>query len=225
MLIQSFLMVVGTITMLVVLSVRLSLIVVIFLAIMFVLLSSADGAAGNIFRSSRSILDGSTALWKRWWPDRRLKRYLTMSRRILRSFAAEMRSCAGRRPARSAIRSMMVPTIVSLSYANYAVSACVGRSFYHCRTFRHRQPGILSCLCASECDAAESVYKPRSTLFWQRFPVQKRIFEMMDEPAEIDEGTVTMCPVYTSGDGTVAKRTATPDSLPGRCHKRRPSVL
>lgn len=89
---------------------------------------------------------------------------------------------------------MMVPSIVSLSYANYAVSACVGGLF------------VLSGLMDLGGLSAYLVYVRQSAMPLNQFTHQvnfllaalsgaERIFEMMDEAPEIDEGTVTLCNV------------------------------
>ena len=56
-----------------------------------------EGGAGSILSSSRNTWEASTALWRKWWPDRRWKRFLTMRIRILRSFAAATKR-SGQRP-------------------------------------------------------------------------------------------------------------------------------
>src|SRR5699024_9242215 len=95
---------------------------------------------------------------------------------------------------------MMVPSIVSLSYANYAVSACAG--------------GLLAIAGMMDLGslAAYLVYVRQSAMPLNQFTQQvnfilsalagaERIFEMMHEEPEIDEGTVTLVPVEISGEG------------------------
>ena len=89
---------------------------------------------------------------------------------------------------------MMVPTIVSLSYFNYAISACVGGMF------------VLSGLMDLGSLASYLVYVRQSAMPMNQFTQQinfllaalsgaERIFEMMDEEPEIDEGNITLCHV------------------------------
>ena len=95
---------------------------------------------------------------------------------------------------------MMVPTIVSLSYFNYAVSACVGGMF------------VLSGLMDLGSLASYLVYVRQSAMPMNQFTQQinfllaalsgaERIFEMMDEEPEPDEGDVTLT---EAADGTLA---------------------
>ena len=87
---------------------------------------------------------------------------------------------------------MMVPTNVSLSFVNYAVSACAGGLF------------TLSGLLDIGSLSAYLVYVRQSAMPLNQFTQQvnfllaalsgaERIFEMMEEEPEIDEGTVTLC--------------------------------
>ena len=94
----------------------------------------------------------------------------------------------------------MVPTIVTLSYFNYAVSACVGGLM----TIK----GLLDLGSLS----AYLVYVRQSAMPLNQFTQQvnfllsalsgaERIFEMMDEEPEIDEGNVTLCNAVRTPDG------------------------
>ena len=95
----------------------------------------------------------------------------------------------------------MVPTIVSLSYVNYAVSACVGGLF------------TLMGLLDIGSLASYLVYVRQSAMPLNQFTQQvnfllaalsgaERIFEMMEEEPEEDLGKVTLCRVREE-DGTL----------------------
>ena len=204
MLIQSFLMVVGTITMLVVLSVRLSLIVVIFLAIMFAFIKFSGRRSRKYFQKQQEYLGRINGFVEEMVAGQKVEKVFNHEQEDFEEFCRRNEEL--RRASTSAVSysSMMVPTIVSLSYANYAVSACVGGLF------------TIAGLLDIGSLASYLVYVRQSAMPLNQFTNQinfilaalsgaERIFEMMDEPAEIDEGTVTMCPVYTAGDGTMAE--------------------
>lgn len=89
---------------------------------------------------------------------------------------------------------MMIPTIVSLSYVNYAVSACIGGLF---TLFGMLDIGSL---------ASYLVYVRQSAMPLNQFTQQinfilsalsgaERIFNVLEEKVEIDEGKVTLCNV------------------------------
>lgn len=95
---------------------------------------------------------------------------------------------------------MTVPTIVALSYVNYALSACVGGLF------------VLSGLTDLGTLASYLVYVRQSAMPMNQFTQQinfllaalsgaERIFDMMNEIQELDEGTVTLCNVRRNDQG------------------------
>ena len=99
---------------------------------------------------------------------------------------------------------MMVPTIVSLSFVNYAVSACVGGLF------------ALSGLLDIGSLSSYLVYVRQSAMPLNQFTQQinfilaalsgaERIFDLMDEKPEEDGGTVTLCRVTRGADGALAE--------------------
>ena len=77
MLIQSFLMLVGTISMMLVLSVRLTLIVVVFLLLMAAFIKFNGSRSENILQGSRRRSGRLTDSWKRWRLVRRWRKYST----------------------------------------------------------------------------------------------------------------------------------------------------
>ena len=98
----------------------------------------------------------------------------------------------------------MVPVVVSISYLNYAVSACVGGLF------------ALAGLMDIGSLASYLVYVRQSAMPINQCTQQvnfilaalsgaERIFEMMDEESEVDEGTVTLCRVEEKPDGSLCE--------------------
>ncbi len=99
---------------------------------------------------------------------------------------------------------MTIPTIVSLSYVNYAVSACVGGLF------------AMAGLTDLGTVASYLVYVRQSAMPMNQFTQQinfllaalsgaERIFEMMNEQPEVDEGRVTLCNVRENDDGSLTE--------------------
>ena len=99
---------------------------------------------------------------------------------------------------------MTIPTIVALSYFNYAISACVGGLF------------TLAGLINLGTLASYLVFVRQSAMPMNQFTLQinallvalasaERIFDMMEEEPELDEGTVTLCKVKINNDGTLTE--------------------
>ena len=97
---------------------------------------------------------------------------------------------------------MLVPVNVSMSYFNYGVSAAAGGIF---ALTGHMDLGTL---------ASYLVYVRQSAMPLNQFTNQfhfllaalsgaERIFDLMEQEPEIDEGTVTLCPVEVRMDGSL----------------------
>ncbi|MBB5265064.1 ATP-binding cassette subfamily B protein [Catenibacillus scindens] len=202
MLIQSFLMIVGTITMLLVLSIRLSVIVIVFMILMFIMIQFSGKRSRKYFTRQQEQLGSINGFVEEMVAGQKVEKVFNHEKADFEEFCK--RNEALRKASTSALSysSMMVPSVVSLSYANYAVSACVGGLFTLAGMF---DLGSL---------ASYLVYVRQSAMPLNQFTNQinfllaalsgaERIFEMMEEPEEVDEGKVTLCNVNFKPDGSV----------------------
>ncbi len=205
MLIQSFIMLTGTITMLMVLNVRLSLIVVAFLGLMALFIRWNGKRSRRYFNEQQSTLGGINGFVEEMVSGQKVEKVFNHEDQDFDEFCR--RNEALRKASTKALSySMMtIPTIVSLSYFNYAVSACVGGLF------------VLGGLMDIGGLSAYLVYVRQSAMPMNRFTQQvnfllaalsgaERIFEMMEERPEIDEGAVTLSNVEQDADGTYRER-------------------
>ena len=128
MLIQSFLMLAGTITMMLVLSVRLTLIVVVFLLLMAAFIKF-NGSRSRKYFTSQEEIGKINGFVEEMAAGQKVEKVFNHEKADFKKFC-EMNENL-RRESTNALTfaGMMVPTIVSLSFVNYAVSACVGGLF------------------------------------------------------------------------------------------------
>ena len=186
MMIQSFITITGTLTMLLILSLKLSLIVMVFLALMILFIRFNGRRSKKYFVQQQKYLGSINGF------DHEAQDYEEFCRRneAFRAAATKALSYSG----------MTVPTIVSLSYINYALSACVGGLF------------ALAGLTDLGTLASYLVYVRQSAMPMNQFTQQinfllaalsgaERIFDMMNEGQESDEGSVTLCNVAVDGNG------------------------
>ena len=199
-LIQSFIVVSGTIIMLVVLNLRLSLIVIAFLLLMFLFIQYNGKRSRKYFIEQQKYLGSINGFVEEMVAGAKVEKIFNHEEQDFAEFCRrneELRQSATKAMSYS---GMMVPTIVSLSYFNYAVSACVGGMF------------VLSGLMDLGSLASYLVYVRQSAMPMNQFTQQinfllaalsgaERIFEMMDEEPEPDEGDVTLT---EAADGTLA---------------------
>lgn len=199
-LIQSFIVVSGTIIMLVVLNVRLSLIVIAFLLLMFLFIQYNGKRSRKYFIEQQKYLGSINGFVEEMVAGAKVEKIFNHEEQDFAEFCEKSEALRQSATKAMSYSGMMVPTIVSLSYFNYAVSACVGGMF------------VLSGLMDLGSLASYLVYVRQSAMPMNQFTQQinfllaalsgaERIFEMMDEEPEPDEGDVTLT---EAADGTLA---------------------
>lgn len=199
MIIQSFMMLTGTVVMMMVLSVRLSLIVIFFLFLMFAFIKFNGKKSKKYFQRQQAEIGKINGFVEEMMAGQKVEKVFNHEKKDFQTFCEMNESL--RRESTNALTfaGMMVPTIVSLSYVNYAVSACVGGLF------------TLSGMLDIGSLASYLVYVRQSAMPLNQFTQQvnfllsalsgaERIFDMMEEPQEIDQGNITLCHV-TSEQG------------------------
>ncbi|MCI9272586.1 MAG: ABC transporter ATP-binding protein [Clostridiales bacterium] len=200
-LIQSAIMISGTIAMLVILNVWLSLIVVAFLAAMFAFIKYNGRRSKQYYTQQQERLAGINGFVEEMVSGQKVEKVFNHEDPDFEEFCRRNEELRASSTKAVAYSGMMVPTIVSLSYINYAVSACVGGLF------------VLSGLMDLGGLSAYLVYVRQSAMPLNQFTQlinfllsalsgAERIFDMMEQPKEIDDGTVTLCNVVIHEDGS-----------------------
>lgn len=193
-LIQSFIVVTGTIAMLIILNFRLSLIVIAFLILMFLFIQFNGKRSKKYYLAQRKHLGSINGFVEEMVGGQKVEKVFNHEDQDFEEFCRRNEALRQASTKALSYSGMMVPTIVSLSYFNYAVSACVGGMF------------VLSGLMDLGSLASYLVYVRQSAMPMNQFTQQinfllaalsgaERIFEMMDEEPEIDEGNITLCHV------------------------------
>lgn len=191
MVIQSSLTLTGTVVILLVLNVYMSLIVIVFLCIMFIFIKWNGRRSKEYYDRQQAYLADINGFVEEMAAGQKVEKVFNHEEEDLNVFREKNEAL--RRASTKALgySGMMVPSIVSLSYANYAVSACVG--------------GLLAIAGLMDLGslAAYLVYVRQSAMPLNQFTQQvnfilsalagaERIFEMMHEEPEIDEGKVRL---------------------------------
>ena len=204
MIIQSFMQLFGTIVMMMVLSVRLSLIVIVFLVLMFIFIKMNGKQSKKYFNRQQAELGRINGFVQEMMAGQKVEKVFNHEKENFKEFC-EMNERFRRESTNALAHSgMLVPVIVALSYFNYALSACVGGMF------------VIRGLMDLGSLSAYLVYVRQSAMPLNQFTQQvnfllsalsgaERIFDMMDETEEIDEGKVTLCNVCKNADGTLTE--------------------
>ena len=202
MLIQSFITVSGTILMLLVLDARLSLIVFFFLFLMVLYIRHNGKLSKKYFSEQQAHLGSINGFVEEMVAGQKVEKVFNHEPQDFEEFCRRNEALREASTKALTYSGMTVPTVVALSYVNYAVSACVGGLF------------ALSGLTDLGTLASYLVYVRQSAMPMNQFTQQinfllvalasaERIFEMMNEEPEEDEGTVTLCNVRKKEDGTL----------------------
>lgn len=204
MIIQSFIMLFGTLIMMMVLSVRLSVIVIVFLVIMFFFIKFNSKHSKKYFNRQQEGLGKINGFVQEMMAGQKVEKVFNHEQKNFEKFCEMNESFRKESTNALAFAGMMIPTIVSLSYLNYAISACVGGLF------------TLKGLMDLGSLSSYLIYVRQSAMPLNQFTQQvnfllsalsgaERIFDMMDEKPEIDEGSVTLCNAVKNADGSLTE--------------------
>ena len=204
MIIQSFIMLTGTIIMMMVLSIQLSLIVIVFLIIMFFFIRFNGKHSKKYFNRQQAELGKINGYVQEMAEGQKVEKVFNHEEIDFNNFCKLNENLRKESTSALTFSGMMIPTIVSLSYLNYALSACVG--------------GLLAIRGLIDLGSLSAylVYVRQSAMPLNQFTQQvnfllsalsgaERIFDMMDTEPEIDNGTVTLCNANKSEDGTLTE--------------------
>ena len=201
-LIQSFITSVGTVVMLILLDVQLSLIVVFFLVVMLLYIRHNSRLSKKYFTEQQKNLGNMNGFVEEMVEGQKVEKIFRHEKQDFEQFCALNEKLRVSSTKATTYTGITVPTIVSLSYVNYAISACVGGLF------------ALSGLINLGTLASYLVYVRQSAMPMNQFTMQinflmvalasaERIFDRMEQEPELDEGTVTLSRVTEKADGTL----------------------
>ena len=203
-LIQSFITTVATMVMIVILSFRLSLIVLGCMALMFLFIRFNGKRSRKYFMEQQKYLGEINGFIEEMVAGQKVEKVFNHEKKDFEEFCRRNERLRQASTNAMAYSGLMVPVVVSISYLNYAVSACVGGLF------------ALAGLMDIGSLASYLVYVRQSAMPINQCTQQvnfilaalsgaERIFEMMDEEPEVDEGTVTLCRVEEKPDGSLCE--------------------
>ena len=212
--IQNSLTLAGTVVMLIVLNVKMAFIVFVFLLIMFAFIRWNGKRSKEYYDRQQEYLAGINGFTEEMTAGQKVEKIFNHEEEDMKIFREKNEALRVASTKALAYSSMMIPSIVSLSYGCYAVSACVG--------------GLLAIAGMMDLGslAAYLVYVRQSAMPLNQFTQQvnfilsalagaERIFEMMHEEPEVDDGTVTLVRADRKADGGLEERRTS--SLSGWC--------
>lgn len=202
MLIQSFMMITGTITMIVVLNVRLSIVVLFSMICMTLFIRYSGKKSKYYFANQQKYLGNLNGFIEEMVEGAKVIKVFNHENANLVEFSIRNQRLREASTEALTYSGIMVPVVVSISYLNYAISACLGGLF------------AISGLMDLGSLASYLIYVRQTAMPINQFTQQmnfilaalsgaERIFEVINEAEEIDQGKVTLCHVRKINDELV----------------------
>ena len=220
--IQTFIQVAGTLLLLFVLNWRLSLLVVVGYIAMFWYINYSTQRSRAFYARQQASLGELDAYMEEMIAGQKVVKVFNHQQADMAAFAARNEKLREAGTGAQSYAATMIPAVVSIGYLNYAVIAVVG--------------GLMVMWGWSDLGSLASylVFVRQTTLPINQLTQQgnfllaalagaERIFTVMEEKPEIDEGTVELVSVRENSDGTLTECAGST----GRwawCDRRRPDV-
>ena len=202
MIVQSFIQIVGTLTLIFVLNWRLSLIVFVCYILMFSYIRYSGKKSKYYFNFQQKYLGELNGFIEEMTAGQKVVKVFNHEQAGIEAF--RQKNSQLREAATSALTysGSMVPVIVSISYVNFAIVAMVGG---YMALKGWTDVGSLTSYLVFVRQTAMPInqFTLQSNFMLAAMAGAERIFEAMDEEPEVDEGTVTLVNRKDCPDGTI----------------------
>ena len=191
MVIQSFIQIVGTLTLLFVLNWQLSLIVVVGYIAMFATVRYSGQRSKRYFQSQQQVLGKLNGAIEEMISGQKVIKAFNHERQNVEAFCAQNEALRQAATSAQSYAATMVPTVVSISYVNYAVVAVLGGIMaIHGMT----DVGSLTSYLVFVRQAAMPInqFTQQSNFLLAALAGAERIFNAMEETPEVDKGSVEL---------------------------------
>ena len=202
MIIQSFIQIVGTLTLIFVLNWRLSLIVFVCYILMFSYIRYSGKKSKYYFNFQQKYLGDLNGFVEERTAGQKVVKVFNHEEASIEEFRRKNRNLQEAATNALTYSGSMVPVIVSISYVNFAIVAMVG-GYMVLRGWT--DVGSLSSYLVFVRQTAMPLnqFTLQSNFMLAALAGAERIFETMDEEPETDEGTVTLVNRKDNPDGSM----------------------
>ena len=191
MVIQSFIQVVGTLTMLFILNWRLTLVVAICYVAMFLYIRFSGRHSKAYYRKQQFHLGDLDGYIEEMVAGQKVVKVFNHEDENLRIFREKNEALRRAGTGAQAYAATMIPAVVSISYINYAIVAALG-GFMAMKGLT--DVGSLASYLVFVRQAAMPInqFTQQSNFLLAALAGAERVFEAMDQPPEVDDGKVTL---------------------------------
>ena len=191
MVIQSFIQVVGTLTMLFILNWRLTLVVAVCYVVMFLYIRYSGKRSKAYYRKQQASLGDLDGYIEEMVAGQKVVKVFNHEGENLRRFREKNEALRRAGTGAQGYAATMVPAVVSISYINYAIVAALGG---YMAMKGMTDVGSLASYLVFVRQAAMPInqFTQQSNFLLAALAGAERVFEAMDQPAEVDEGKVEL---------------------------------
>ena len=190
-LIQSFLIIVGTFTVLILLNPELSLIVLLCYLGMFLFIRYSGKKSHSYFTRQQKYMGSLNGFIEEMVEGQKVVKVFHHEEQDFREFFLRNEKLQESATDALTYSGLLIPVVASLSYFNYALSACIGAFFAIAGRI---DLGSLASYLVYVRQSAMPVnqFSQQANFVLAALAGAERILEMMEEPTETDDGTVTL---------------------------------
>ena len=191
MVIQSFIQVVGTLTMLFILNWRLTLVVAVCYAVMFLYIRFSGTRSKAYYRKQQAALGDLDGYIEEMVAGQKVVKVFNHERANLRTFREKNEALRKAGTGAQGYAATMIPAVVSISYINYAIVAALGG---YMAMAGMTDVGSLASYLVFVRQAAMPInqFTQQTNFLLAALAGAERVFEAMDQPPEVDEGEVRL---------------------------------
>ena len=191
MVIQSFIQVVGTLTMLFILNWRLTLVVAVCYSVMFLYIRFSGTRSKAYYRKQQAALGDLDGYIEEMVAGQKVVKVFNHERANLRTFREKNEALRKAGTGAQGYAATMIPAVVSISYINYAIVAALGG---YMAMAGMTDVGSLASYLVFVRQAAMPInqFTQQTNFLLAALAGAERVFEAMDQPPEVDEGEVRL---------------------------------
>ena len=198
MMIQSFIQVVGTLTLLFLLNPPLTLVIVVCYVVMFLYIRFSGKRSKAYYNKQQASLGELDGYIEEMMAGQKVVQVFNHEAAALDAFRQKNEALRKAGTGAQGYAATMIPAVVSLSYVNYAVVAVLGGIM---AMKGMTDVGSLASylVFVRQCALPINQFTQQSNFMLAALAGAERVFEVLDQPAEVDQGTVDLVALEGGG--------------------------
>ena len=200
--IQCSIIIVGNFVMLIILNAALSVIVFACFFLMFLFLRYSGKKSHAYFANQQKYMGSLNGFLEEMVSGQKIVQVFRHEERDFEEFSRRNEQVQRAATGAMTYSGLLIPVVVSISYFNYAVSACVG-AFFAIAGWVDLGTLASYLVCVRQSAMPVNHFSQQVNFILAALSGAERIFEIMQEEPETDEGTVTMVRVREDEDGNL----------------------